>query len=128
MALQRSKNEVFAECIELSELAGFNSLETIGDLAFYDCLSVDAIVLPDSVSKIGEECFENCLNLYKIVLNGDITAISRYCFYGCQSLTTIEISEKTKNTLKVIGAEAFAECSTLKNPDFSGGFFSDFDR
>lgn len=113
------KNEVFAECIELSELAGFNSLETIGDLAFYDCLSVDAIVLPDSVSKIGEECFENCLNLYKIVLNGDITAISRYCFYGCQSLTTIEISEKTKNTLKVIGAEAFAECSTLKNPDFS---------
>ncbi|MFR9098731.1 MAG: leucine-rich repeat protein [Anaerostipes hadrus] len=46
------KNEVFAECIELSELAGFNSLETIGDLAFYDCLSVDAIVLPDSVSKI----------------------------------------------------------------------------
>lgn len=113
------KDEAFAECLILKELVGFNSLETLGNLAFYDCQTMQTAVLPDSTIKIGEECFENCLSLRKITLNGSLSAISRYCFYGCEKLADISINERQQKALKVIGVEAFAECSDLKNIDFS---------
>lgn len=112
-------DEGFAECISLNKLIGFEALETIGDLAFYDCHGLETIVLADSVTKIGEECFENCVTLRSVTLNGSLSAISRYCFYGCEKLTDISMSKKQKTSLKVIGVDAFAECSNLKNPDFS---------
>lgn len=117
--IESIKDEAFAECLSLIMMTGFDSLKTIGDLAFYDCQSMQTFSVPESTTKIGEECFENCLNLRAVVLKGSVSAISRYCFYGCEKLADISTTEQQKSSLKIIGVEAFAECSNLKNPDFS---------
>lgn len=113
------KDEAFAECLSLSKLEGFDHVKELGNLAFYDCQSITDFILPESVSKIGEECFENCINLRVVAMNGSISAISRYCFYGCEKLADFSMSGQQQQALKVIGVEAFAECKSLKNPDFS---------
>lgn len=113
------KDEVFAECLALEDTKGFNNLQTMGDRAFYDCKTLQKTTLPESMTKVGEECFENCVSLRSASLNGSLSAISRYCFYGCEKLADLSISETQQHALKVIGAEAFAECKNLKNPDFT---------
>lgn len=113
------KDAVFSECIMLSTLHGFDDIETLGASAFYDCESLANMTLGTSISKIDEECFENCINLRSISINGTITGISRYCFSGCEKLIEISMSKQQKSCLRLIGVEAFAECSNLKNLDFS---------
>lgn len=112
-------DEVFSECLALKEIKGYDHIKTIGDLAFYNCHTLTNLILDKSVTKIGEECFENCINLRSITMNGSITAISRYCFYGCEKLVEISMSDQQRAALKIIGVNAFSECTSLKNPDFS---------
>ena len=42
----------------------------------------------------------------------------RYCFYGCRNLVKVEFSPQQKAALKVIGVQAFAQCTSLESMDF----------
>lgn len=113
------KDEVFTECMMLQNLLGFDNLTSIGDLAFYNCQTLRNFISGKKLTKIGEECFGNCVNLEKINLNGTLTAISRYCFSGCVNLTEFSMSNSQNASLKVIGVDAFANCRSLTQLDFS---------
>lgn len=109
--------EAFWGCSWLKTLEGMDQITELGDRAFYGCASLSTIVLPETLTKMGESCFANCTSLTQAQVNGTITGISRYCFYGCSALTDIRFGDKTKETIQVIGVEAFAGCSKLESLD-----------
>ena len=111
--------EAFWGCSWLRSLEGMDQLAELGDRAFYGCGSLSVIILPETLTKMGESCFANCTSLTRAEVNGTITGISRYCFYGCSALTDIKFGEKTKETIQVIGVQAFAGCTKLESLDLT---------
>lgn len=102
--------------------APVDKAESIGDYAFYACRMLQSLVLPETLTSIGESCFENCTLLKTVEMNADIPGIPRYCFYGCRTLTKVSFDSSArtvKNSMKVIGVYAFAQCPTLEKMDFS---------
>lgn len=121
-AVTKIEDEAFYGCDSL-ENAPVNKAESIGDYAFYGCRMLMNLVLPETLTSIGESSFENCTLLKTIEINADIPGIPRYCFYGCRELTKVSFdseSKTAKNSLKVVGAYAFAQCATLEKMDLSG--------
>lgn len=115
------EDEAFYGCDSL-EGVKIDKVESIGDYAFYGCRMIQSIVLPETLTSLGESCFENCTLLGKVEINGDIPGIPRYCFYGCRALTKVSLNSAARtaeNSLRVIGAYAFSQCSTLEQLDFS---------
>ena len=119
--LTKIEDEAFYGCDSL-ERAPVTKVESIGEYAFYGCRILESLVLPETLTSIGESSFENCTNLKTIEINADIPGIPRYCFYGCRKLTKVSFdseSKTAKNSLKVVGAYAFSQCTTLEKMDFS---------
>lgn len=109
----------FYECRSLGSLDTMTDVVSLGNQTFYGCQKLASVVLPESLESIGEECFENCTGLETIEMNGTVTGISRYCFYGCRKLRTITFSEQQKQSLKVIGVQAFGDCIQMDKIDLS---------
>lgn len=80
-----------------------NSVENIGDSAFFACYSLASITIPDSVTSIGTYAFDGCYSLTSIAIPDNVTSIEMYAFSGCYSLTSIAISDSVTN----IGGSAF---------------------
>ena len=121
-AVTKIEDEAFYSCDSL-EKAPVSEAESIGDYAFYGCRMLESLVLPETLTSIGESSFENCTHLKTIEINADISGIPRYCFYGCRELTKVSFDSETrtaKNSLKVVGVYAFAQCATLEKMDLSG--------
>ena len=86
-----------------------DSVESIGDDAFYKCENLTSIKIPDSVKDIGFEAFAFCQNLKSIMIPDSIESIGEYAFFNCQNLISINIP----NSVESIGDEAFAYCESL---------------
>lgn len=114
-------DQAFYGCGSLMTTDIFTSVETLGDGTFYGCMGLTEVVLPETLGSMGESCFENCTMLKSVTINGSITGISRYCFYGCKSLTdiTFKNAENGNGAIRVIGVQAFGNCTALETIDFS---------
>ena len=72
-----------------------NTLEKIGEGAFYNCISLQEINLPKSVGEIGEMAFMKCESLKEVSIPEGVTNISEYLFAECESLESVNLSSKT---------------------------------
>lgn len=97
----------FDECTHLKTLQLPDSLQTIGDYAFYGCTCIDNIIFGYNLTSIGNYAFGKKSLSEKI--NGT-TVIRDYC---CK-IKTIKIG----NSISRIGIGAFNGC-TLEEADFS---------
>ena len=86
-----------------------NSVEKIGDYAFYNCSSLTSITIPDGVTSIGSDAFYNCSKWTSVTIPKNVISISFSAFKGCSSLTSITIPEGVTS----IGKAAFSGCSSL---------------
>lgn len=114
-------DQAFYGCGSLMTADLFTAAESLGDGAFYGCTGLSEVILPETLSSMGESCFENCTMLKKVVIDGTLAGISRYCFYGCRSLVDItfqDISARSSG-LRVIGVQAFGNCTSLETVDLS---------
>lgn len=66
-----------------------NSIETIGDNAFYACPELITVTLPENLVSIGSNAFGRCFNLESITLPAALTTIAGMAFDYCSSLTKI---------------------------------------
>lgn len=65
--------------------------------------------IPNSVNSIGNSAFFGCTNLINIDIPNSVTSICDYAFYGCKQLTGVNIP----NSVSFIGQRAFHGCKNL---------------
>ena len=129
-----------------------NTVETIGDHAFYDCRNLQSIEIPNSVTLIGYDsfvgsglvsitipssvkkidsnAFEICRNLESVTIENGVSIIGDRAFYNCFSLSSITLPE----SVNLIYGDAFSYCTSLSSvtvkavtpPAFYAGTSSSF--
>ena len=88
-----------------------DSVESIGDRAFYRCTSLISIIIPDSVATIGDSAFYGCTALEEITIPYSVATIENYVFEACNNLKSVKIGD----SVKLIGNGAFVGCLSLNN-------------
>lgn len=99
----------FNEC-EVQEIKLPNSIQTIGQYAFYKCRNLNTINIPTSTTTICSNAFASCSSLDGIVLPAGLKSIEQDGFMKCTSLTSIVIPEGTL----ALGDNVFNGCTKLK--------------
>ena len=77
-----------------------DSVTSIGEGAFAQCTALTSVTLGNSVTSIGNYAFYNCTGLTSVIIPDSVTSIGEYAFKG-SGLTTVYISQKTADTLKI---------------------------
>lgn len=111
----------FYGCTGLVSITLGNGLSTIGNGAFADCINMTScsMQLNSAIAAIGASAFENCQALNNVVIPVNVRVIGDYCFKGCTAMTDIELCGSGQNVaLKVIGCDAFVDCSHLASITF----------
>ena len=111
-----------------------NSVNTIGDYAFYRKSILTSVTIPDNVTSIGSNAFYGCSSLKSVTIGKGITSIGSEAFYGCtgnlfingnipssigpsdgafygSDFSSVTIGEDVTS----IGLSAFYGCSSLKS-------------
>ena len=115
-----------------------NTVNTIGDGAFFQCHSIRSVTIPDSITTIEVEAFGSCSKLEefngKYAVDGgrclikdntlityaeasgttytipdSVTTIGEYAFHYCNSLISVTIPD----SVTTIGKSAFQDCTSL---------------
>lgn len=117
-------DETFMDCTSLVTLSLGNTgaqIPRIGTRAFKNCTSLareSQIEIRAAINVYGEECFAGCTSLaavaYTVVARGSLQVIEDGAFRDCVSLKVLLTSQMS--SLTYIGAYAFANCDTLKQP------------
>ena len=94
-----------------------NTVETIGYRAFAECMSLVEVSLPESLQSIGNYAFYRCHNL-KNVDFANVNKIEQGAFEDCIRLENVELGKGTE----YISIDAFKNCIRLQsvtvyNPD-----------
>ena len=69
-----------------------DSVQTIGDNAFYDCDNLTRVLLPEGIRTLGTEAFYYCRNLEEISLPNSLETIGKDCFAWSDKLQLIDLS------------------------------------
>lgn len=84
------------------------SVEEIGDMAFFEKTNLKKVTLPSSLRTIGVSAFQNS-GLCGICIPEGCKTIDNSAFYGCENLKEVTLPE----SISVIEEEAFACCQNL---------------
>lgn len=126
----------FSGLKDLTKVRIPNTVQSIGNFAFYNCSGLIDVNIPSSVKTIGISAFNGCVNLNNIDMAFGLTEIEPYAFCDCKSLERVDIPDSVEglsycvfqnceNLQDVvlskktyfIGAEAFADCLNLHSLD-----------
>ncbi|MBP1630159.1 MAG: hypothetical protein H6Q15_1052 [Bacteroidetes bacterium] len=66
-----------------------NSVNKIGNYAFYRCGNISSISLPNSIISIGDFAFSYCDSLESITIPDSVTFIGGKVFYACNNLKSL---------------------------------------
>ncbi|MDX2109139.1 MAG: leucine-rich repeat domain-containing protein [Verrucomicrobiota bacterium] len=86
-----------------------NSVNSIGESAFYNCTSLTSVTIPISVTSIGSHAFFFSRKLSSVPIPNSVTSIGDGAFLFCSSLSSVTIP----NSVTSIGESAFRNCSSL---------------
>ena len=128
----------FYGSVKLKSVTLPEGLKTLGEKAFQSCRSLETVNIPKSIKKIGKLTFAYCTNLKNIEIHDEITEIGDSAFSLCKGLTSVNIPDAVKSIgtyafngdsslvtvhigsgVETIGEKAFADCTELKNVEFS---------
>lgn len=87
-----------------------DTVQQIGEQAFYQCNALRCIRLPEGITEISTRMFYHCTALQKISIPDSVRHIAPGAFQGCTSLTAVVLPER----LISVGESAFADCSRLQ--------------
>ncbi|MGM9868293.1 MAG: leucine-rich repeat protein [Sodaliphilus sp.] len=99
------------------------SVETIGDYAFYGCSGLKVLTLSSNLNTIGQYAFCGCSSLTELTLPPNLNTIGKCAFNGCTGLCSIVLPK----SLKVLRSFAFQNCTALESVVFedSINFYAD---
>ena len=120
----------FIGCTSLTEVTVPSEVTSIGAGVFADCYLLTSVQINAPVTKLSDSLFENCKALEAFTIPSTVTEIGEATFKGCVSLKEITLPQagtatvaltgkksynrKSQAGITSIGAEAFANCASLK--------------
>ena len=93
-----------------------DSVETIGNGAFYDCRDLERITLPSALQTLSTVTFYNCTALSEVTFPASLKTIESSAFSGCRNLSEVELPA----SLKAIQSSVFHLCINLKTVSYDG--------
>lgn len=93
-----------------------DSVETIGNGAFYDCRDLERITLPSALQTLSPVTFYNCNALSEVTFPASLKTIESSAFSGCRNLSKVKLPA----SLKAIQSSVFHRCSALKTVSYDG--------
>lgn len=85
----------------LSEIVIPDSVESIGNLAFYYCASLKKITIPQATTSIGNSAFSSCYSLVSVtVLRSTPATLGTNVFQGCSKLQYIYVPAESVTAYK----------------------------
>lgn len=93
-----------------------DSVETIGNGAFYDCRDLERITLPSALQTLSTVTFYNCTALSEVTFPASLKTIESSAFSGCRNLSEVELPA----SLKAIRSSVFHLCINLKTVSYDG--------
>ena len=91
-----------------------NGVTQIENMAFSNCSQLTEVILPESLTEMSESMFGECKSLASIVIPKGISIIARNSFWNCENLVSVSLPEN----LHVINAYAFFGCKSLETIEF----------
>ncbi len=128
-SVKELKKGSFNQCVKLSVVKFGESLECVGEEAFYGCplksvelpvglktigdwafafTGIEYVEFPESVTSIGKCAFSGS-EIKKTVINENLAGITNEVFQNCTNLEIVVVGSNVKN----IGALAFENCASL---------------
>ncbi len=99
---------VFADCPSLLKAPLPKNLKAIPESGFLNCKSIKSMLTSAGVKNIGNDAFSGCEAFKSIKVAATVTSIGSRAFASCTGLESAMI------LCKVIGDDAFRNCSSLK--------------
>ena len=93
-----------------------DSVETIGNGAFYDCRDLERIALPSALQTLSPVTFYDCTALSEVTFPASLKTIENSAFSGCRNLSEVELPA----SLTTIQSYVFDRCSALKTVFYDG--------
>ena len=81
---------------------------------------ITSVTIPDTIQAIGERAFYGCSSLTDLDLGNGVKTLGNYCFKDCDSLTSIHIPLSLTSSDSSSGS-AFTNCDSLKTVTFESG-------
>ena len=103
-------NNFCRENLNITKVIFPNTIEDIGNYAFYKCENLSEINMPDSIKHISQYAFAYCKRLSEINMPNSITIVSQYAFMYCSNLTSVVLSDNLNN----VSIGCFGACTMLK--------------
>lgn len=85
-----------------------NSIEKVGNFAFWQCLGLTEVVIADSVTEIGMYAFDECSKLSSVTIGSSVESIGANAFNNT-AITEIELPDSVSS----LGLYSFGNCSFL---------------
>ena len=124
--IQGCKNTVIPESVEIIGENAFYGISTLGSIAipanvtsiekkaFSGCSSLTTVTFAGSqLGTISVSAFSSCSALSSITIPASVTSIEKSAFSGCSSLTEVIFAEVSQ--LGTIGEQAFNNCKALSS-------------
>lgn len=97
------------DCFKISStLIISESVERIGDKAFFDCEKLRKVIIPGNVKSIGNYAFCDCMRLEEVEILEGVVKIEYSTFQDCKMLKKVSIPR----SVDYIGYRAFEGCET----------------
>ena len=93
-----------------------DSVETIGNGAFYDCRDLERITLPSALQTLSPVTFYDCTALSEVTFPASLKTIENSAFSGCRKLSEVKLPA----SLTTIQSYVFDRCSALKTVFYDG--------
>ena len=94
-----------------------NTVQTIGERAFYQCENINSIKLSSRIRKIGRYAFYRTGGLKDVVLPETLIELDINAFECCESLESVKLPD----SLVELPRKAFQNCSNLRSVEFGSG-------
>lgn len=110
-SVQSLGNQAFYRCAGLKEITFGTGLTKIGAEAFAQCEALASVTIPNSVKSVGMSVFKECRKLSDVAIGRGLTDLSGTMFLNCTALKTVAIPDN----VTAISTSAFSGCSGLES-------------
>lgn len=116
--------KAFRNCrgLKAMDLSGCTNLTAIPNDLFYECVSLTQVTLPDSAVSIGDQAFAGCILLAAIDLPSSTAALGKDAFSFCSVLSSVRFRAVSCPALDTGAFSGVADSGTVFIPYGAGGY------